>query len=209
VPGALSDLEQAIALQPAHLSWYQLTIEPNTAFGRRPPTLPADEMVAEIEARGRELLAAAGYVRYEVSAYARPGRQCVHNVNYWRFGDYIGIGAGAHGKVTLPNDQAIERRAKTRNPRTYVEAAGGAAACKSERLTQAREIAMEFLLNALRLIEGIPQTEFVERTGLPIETIAAPRCEAVSRGWLADETGTLRATPAGYEVLNRLLALFA
>ena len=209
VAGALADLEQAVGLAPAHLSWYQLTLEPNTAFERRPPRLPADETVAEIEARGRELLAAAGFVRYEISAYSQPGRQCRHNLNYWRFGDYLGVGAGAHGKLTLPAAAAIERRAKSRNPRTYLATAGTPAACSTQRLTESREIALEFLLNVLRLLEGVPERWFVERTGLPLETIAEPRAEAVERGWLADEAGRLRATPAGRDVLNRVLELFA
>ena len=206
--GALADLEQAVELAPAHLSWYQLTLEPNTAFERRPPPLPADETVAEIESRGRDLLATAGFARYEISAYSRPGRQCAHNLNYWQFGDYLGVGAGAHGKITLPAMDAIERRAKARNPRTYMETAGAPAACNAQRLTAPREIAVEFLLNALRLLEGVPTALFVERTGLPLDAIASAHCEAVSRGWLADEPGKLRATPAGREVLNRLLELF-
>ena len=206
--GALTDLQEAVELAPAHLSWYQLTLEPNTAFERRPPALPADETVTEIETRGRELLAAAGFVRYEISAYSQPGQQCAHNLNYWHFGDYLGVGAGAHGKITLPDMQAIERRAKTRNPRTYVETAGAPSACNAQRLTEPREIAVEFLLNSLRVLEGVPQEWFVERAGLPLEAIAAPRREAVDRGWLADEPGRLRATPAGREVLNRLLELF-
>ncbi len=206
--GALADLEEGVELAPTHLSWYQLTLEPNTAFERRPPPLPADETVADIESRGRELLAAAGFARYEISAYARPGRQCVHNLNYWQFGDYLGVGAGAHGKVTLPAMHAIERRAKTRNPRTYVETAGVPTACNAQRLTEPREIAVEFLLNALRVLDGVPQQWFVERAGLPLEAIAGPHREAVDRGWLADEPGRLRATPAGREVLNRLLELF-
>ena len=208
VAGALTDLEGAVELAPAHLSWYQLTLEPNTAFERRPPPLPADETVAEIESRGRELLTAAGFARYEISAYSRPGHQCAHNLNYWQFGDYVGVGAGAHGKITLPAMHAIERRAKTRNPRTYVETAGVLTACDAQRLTQPREIAVEFLLNALRVLDGVPQEWLVERAGLPVEAIAAPHREAVDRGWLADEPGRLRATPKGREVLNRVLELF-
>ena len=206
--GALADLEHAVELAPAHLSWYQLTLEPNTAFERRPPSLPADETVAEIEIRGRELLATAGFARYEISAYSQPGRQCAHNLNYWQFGDYLGVGAGAHGKITLPAMEAIERRAKARNPRTFMETAGAPAACNAQRLTEAREIGVEFLLNALRLLEGVPQEWFVERTGVTLDAIASPHREAVDRGWLADEPGRLRATPAGREVLNRLLELF-
>ncbi len=208
VAGALQDLRRGLALEPAHLSWYQLTIEPNTAFERRPPRLPGDDTVAEIEARGRELLADAGFARYEISAYAKPGRRCLHNLNYWEFGDYLGIGAGAHGKVTLRRAAAIERRARTRNPRTYVEVAGTPAACDAQRIEPSRALAVEFLLNALRLLEGVPESRFVTRTGLPLESIDEPRREALARGWLADEPGRLRATDAGREVLNRLLELF-
>ncbi len=206
--GALADLAEAIELAPAHLSWYQLTLEPNTAFERRPPPLPADEVVAEIESRGRSLLASAGFVRYEISAYSQRAHPSAHNLNYWQFGDYVGVGAGAHGKITLPATQAIQRRAKTRNPRTYMETAGAPEACSAQRLTEPRAIALEFLLNALRLVEGVPQQCFAERTGLPLEAIASPRSEAIDRGWLVDDPARLQATPAGREVLNRLLELF-
>jgi oxygen-independent coproporphyrinogen-3 oxidase len=207
--GALDDLERAVALEPAHVSWYQLTLEPNTAFERRPPPLPRDELVAEIEAHGRALLAAAGYGRYEVSAYAQPGRRSVHNLNYWRFGDYLGLGAGAHGKITLMAEREIERRAKTRNPRTYLQQVGSPAAVMRERVTEPGQAALEFLLNALRLVEGVSDECFAARAGQPVERLAPARAAAVNRGWLADEPGTLRATPAGLEVLNRLLEIFA
>jgi len=207
--GALTDLEQAIELAPTHLSWYQLTLEPNTAFQRRPPALPGDELVAELEPRGRALLAAAGYARYEISAYARPDRQCAHNLNYWRFGDYLGIGAGAHGKVTMLGEQRIERRAKTRNPRTYAEQAGAPAAVTVETIATPQQATLEFLLNALRLLDGVSDECFATRVGQPVEGIATARREAERRGWLAAEPRRLRATPAGLEVLNRLLALFA
>src|SRR5690606_23310645 len=134
VSGAVADVERVIELGPAHVSWYQLTLEPNTAFHRRPPPLPDEDVVLDIEARGRALLAAAGYERYEVSAYARPGFRCRHNLHYWRFGDYVGIGAGAHGKHTSA-DGEILRRAKTRNPRTYMELAGTDAAVRIERIS--------------------------------------------------------------------------
>jgi oxygen-independent coproporphyrinogen-3 oxidase len=207
--GALGDLEQALALAPAHVSWYQLTLEPNTAFERRPPQLPDDDFVAELERQGRALLAAEGYARYEVSAYARPGRRCAHNLNYWRFGDYLGLGAGAHGKVTLLDSQAIERRAKTRNPRTYLEQAGSQAAVTRERVTTPKQAALELLLNALRLVEGTSTELFVARAGQPIDNIEAARAIAVGRGWLADQPAALQATAAGFERLNRLLELFA
>jgi oxygen-independent coproporphyrinogen-3 oxidase len=209
VDGSLADLEEALRLAPEHLSWYQLTLEPNTAFERRPPPLPTDDTIAEIEARGRSLLADEGFGRYEISAYARPGYRCRHNLNYWRFGDYLGLGAGAHGKVTLADDREIERRVKTRNPRTYVLSAGSSAAVTRERIGVPEQAALEFLLNALRLPEGVDVETFEARAGQPAAAIAAPRAAAVEQGWLVDDLAVLRATPAGLERLNRLLELFA
>jgi putative oxygen-independent coproporphyrinogen III oxidase len=209
VAGSVADLERAIALDPAHISWYQLTLEPNTAFERRPPRLPDDDVVTAIEHEGRALLAAHGYGRYEVSAYARPGQRCRHNVNYWQFGDYLGLGAGAHGKVTLPHEGAIARRARTRNPRTYREQAGTAAAVVEERVTAAPQAALEFLMNALRVLDGVPGAMFEARAGQPLAAIAARRSAAVAHGWLVPDALELRATASGLEKLNRLLELFA
>jgi len=209
VDGALADLEHAIALAPEHLSWYQLTIEPNTAFAHRPPPLPDDDAVAAIEARGRALLAEAGYERYEISAYARPGKRCAHNLNYWQFGDYLGLGAGAHGKLTLRAEGVIERRAKTRNPRTYAELGGSPGGVARERIATARQAALEFLLNALRLVEGVDTALFAARAGQPLDGIRGGRDAAVARGWLAADAGSLRATALGLERLNRVLELFA
>ena len=208
VPGSLADLERAIALAPEHLSWYQLTLEPNTAFERRPPALPDDEVVAGIEEHGRALLAAHGYERYEVSAYARRGRRSQHNLNYWQFGDYLGIGAGAHGKVTLPAAGEIARRAKTRNPRTYLAQAGSAVATSEELVTTRGQAALEFLMNALRVLDGTPIEMFEARAGQPVAAIDAARAAAIERGWLRPEPGRLQATPAGAEKLNKLLELF-
>src|SRR5690606_2727450 len=204
--GALADLRAALALRTAHLSWYQLTLEPNTAFHRRPPPLPPEDDIVALEREGRALLSAHGYERYEISAYARPGHRCTHNLNYWRFGDYLGIGAGAHGKLT--REGAIERSTKTRNPRSYVEHAGTARSRSSERIADGSAVALEFLMNALRLPEGVPVRCFEERTGQPLALIAAPLAEAHRRGWLDMQADTLRATPAGLGVLNGLLALF-
>jgi len=209
VAGAVADLERAIALAPEHLSWYQLTLEPNTAFERRPPALPDDDVVARIEEQGRALLAAHGYERYEVSAYARRGRRSQHNLNYWQFGDYLGIGAGAHGKITLPAAGEIARRAKTRNPRTYLEQAGSAAATSEERVATRPQAALEFLMNALRVLDGTPVEMFEARAGQPAAAIGAARAAAIARGWLSAEPDRLCATPAGAEKLNRLLELFA
>ena len=194
--------------EPEHLSWYQLTLEPNTAFERRPPALPPDELVLEIERVGRALLASRSFGRYEISAYARPGRECVHNLNYWRYGDYLGIGAGAHGKVTLPEQGAIERRAKARNPRTYLAQAGTAAAVAVERVDSAAQASLEFLMNALRLTGGVTVDCFEARAGQPFAVIEAGVAAAVRRGWLVAEAGLLRPTPLGLQFLNPMLETF-
>ena len=206
--GALSDLEHAVGLEPEHLSWYQLTLEPNTAFHRKPPDLPDEETIAAVETAGRALLANHGYARYEISAFARPGHRCLHNLNYWEFGDYIGLGAGAHGKLTHP-DGTIERRTRRRNPRSYQSSAGRAECVTVERLEHASEIRLEFLMNALRLTEGIPDSLLTERTGLTLDSKTGAVSEAVRRGWLHVEPGKLAATATGLDVLNEILTLFA
>ena len=206
VPGAIADLTAALELAPEHLSWYQLTLEPNTAFHRRPPALPAEDVVLEIERAGRELIAAHGYERYEVSAFARAGRRCRHNLNYWEFGDYLGVGAGAHGKITRLDTQAVVRRAKQRNPRTYQAQAGSARACSEERIE--RGLVLECMMNGLRLVEGVTMEDFEARTATTREAIAPARAVGVVRGWLVDRADRLQATPAGLQMLNRLLELF-
>ncbi|HEX7082446.1 MAG TPA: radical SAM family heme chaperone HemW [Gammaproteobacteria bacterium] len=205
---ALADLEAAVDLEPAHLSWYQLSIEPGTAFYRHPPRLPDEDAVVAIEERGRAFLARRGYERYEISAHARPGFRCAHNLAYWRFDDYLGIGAGAHGKLTLPAEGAVERRAKTRNPRTYIETAGTAAAVSTERVEAPRQLVLEFMMNALRLVGGVDVARFETRTGRSAREIEPARAEAVRRGWLVADSSRLEATAAGLAVLNRVLALF-
>ena len=205
--GALYDLTRALELEPSHVSWYQLTLEPNTAFWRNPPTLPDDEAVGAVETAGRALLARNGYVRYEISAYARPGFSCVHNLNYWQFGDYVGIGAGAHGKLSDPGRNVIERRAKQRNPRTFMALAGTPAAVAVERVEES-ERAVEFFMNALRLPEGTSVVRFEERTGQSRANVEGPLREAARRGWLSNAGGALRPTGAGLQMLNTMLALF-
>jgi putative oxygen-independent coproporphyrinogen III oxidase len=202
---AVGDLEQALALEPTHLSWYQLTLEPQTHFARFPPDLPGDEIVDEIEIAGRERLAAAGFERYEVSAYARPGNRCRHNLNYWRFGDYLGIGAGAHGKLTLGDGRGIERRSKSRNPRSYLATAGTESATAIERVARPDALISEFLMNSLRLVDGVDTELLVERTGQTVGEIARGLSEAQHRGWLWKETDRLKATPAGMQALNAKL----
>ena len=183
---ALADLEAAIALRPAHLSHYQLTLEPGTAFFHRPPPLPDDELSWQMQLDCQERLAAAGFAHYEVSAYAQPGRQCRHNLNYWRFGDYLGIGAGAHGKVTV--DGKVVRTEKPRSPRAYLEA-GGRAGSRHE--VETGELPFEFMLNALRLTEGFP----------PRTSNARPACLPTScvRRWpISLHVACSRPTPAAF-----------
>ncbi|HEU4617323.1 MAG TPA: radical SAM family heme chaperone HemW, partial [Gammaproteobacteria bacterium] len=174
VEGALFDLESALALEPEHVSWYQLTLEPNTAFHRKPPALPAEETVAAIEDRGRALLERRGYTRYEISAYAKEGARCRHNLNYWQFGDYLGIGAGAHGKATIGGEcLRIVRRAKTRNPRTYAALAGSEAAVAIEAVDSPDQLVLEYVMGALRLTDGVTVEAFSARTGQPAGRLAA------------------------------------
>ena len=205
--GAIGDLERALALQPTHLSWYQLTVEPQTHFERHPPPLPDDDATAAVETAGRQLLAERGFERYEVSAYARPGFRCRHNLNYWQFGDYLGIGAGAHGKLTLRDGSGIERRAKARNPKTYQASAGLPVATTVERIDTADALVTEFLMNSLRLVDGVSLELLQSRAGQSIDRIADGLEQARHAGWLAADTGRLQATPAGMQSLNRLLTL--
>jgi oxygen-independent coproporphyrinogen-3 oxidase len=202
---ALDDLARALALGSEHLSWYQLTLEPNTLFHRQPPPLPDEDRLAEMMDAGQALLAGAGLAQYEISAYARDDRQCRHNLNYWQFGDYLGIGAGAHGKQTL--GRRILRRAKQRSPSAYL-AAAAAGAVQTQREVAPAERPVEFLLNALRLNAGVPAAMFVQRTHLPLETVAAPLAQARARGLLAADPRRLRPTADGLRFLNDLLALF-
>jgi oxygen-independent coproporphyrinogen-3 oxidase len=207
--GALFDLEAALALAPAHLSWYQLTLEPDTAFHRRPPPLPDDDRVADMEDAGRAVLAAAGYARYEISAYAQPGRECRHNRNYWEYGDYLGIGAGAHGKLTDPASGHVRRRARQRNPRAYMKLAGTAAAWVEESVDSPARLVTEFMMNALRLVEGVPLASFEQRTGLSAARLDPVLATARDRGLIGDDPLRLRATATGLRYLNDLIGLFA
>lgn len=203
---ASADLSQAIALAPEHLSWYQLTIEPNTLFHRRPPRLPADSVRETIDATGAALLEAAGYAQYEVSAYARDGRQGRHNVNYWEFGDYIGIGAGAHGKSTDVAESRVRRRRKVRHPRDYLARPGDR--CAEDLTLESASLPLEFFLNALRLNRGVPVEYFSERTGVPLAAIAKPWDDLVAHGLVAPATRRLMTTPAGHRFLDSVLAAF-
>jgi oxygen-independent coproporphyrinogen-3 oxidase len=204
--GACADVAAALAFGPPHLSVYPLTLEPKTLFHRHPPPLPDADTAADIDDAVREALTAAGYVHYEVSAHARPGRECRHNLNYWQFGDYLGIGAGAHSKLSLPD--GVRRELRYRQPRQYLEqVAAGAPVQQATQVTR-EDIGFEFMLNALRLAAGVPAALFGERTGYPLATIARELAEATARGLLEPDPALLRATPLGRRFLNDLQALF-
>ena len=200
---ALADVEAAIALGPAHLSHYQLTLEPGTAFFHRPPPLPDDDLAWQMQLDCQERLASAGFAHYEVSAYAQPGRQCRHNLNYWRFGDYLGIGAGAHGKLTV--DGKVVRTEKPRSPRAYLEAGGRAG---SRHVVEAEVLPFEFMLNALRLRTGFTLAEFEGATGQGAEVIRPALAALEARGLLNADGVRLQPTELGFQFLNDLMAEF-
>lgn len=206
---ARDDLEAAVALAPEHLSYYQLTLEPNTEFHAQPPPLPDDEAAWAMQEQGQALLAQHGYAQYEVSAYAQPGRRCRHNLNYWQFGDYLGIGAGAHGKRSrlAPHPQIV-RRARHKHPRTYVERAGTAAVLQEDRRVAAADLPFEFAMNALRLNEGFRLREFEQSTGVPGAQLEPALAQAAARGLVEREAGAVRPSPRGRALLNQLTALF-
>jgi len=200
---ALDDLRQAIALNPPHLSWYQLTIEPNTLFGSRPPVLPDDDALWDIFEQGHQLLSAAGYQQYETSAYAKPGYRCEHNLNYWRFGDYLGIGCGAHGKLTQP-DGRIVRTVKTRHPRGFMK---GSYLDKQHDVPD-EDKPFEFFMNRFRLLEAAPRADFQRYTGLN-EAMIRPQIDAaIAAGYVQEQPEHWQITEKGKLFLNSLLELF-
>ena len=203
--GALRDVEEALGLAPAHLSHYQLTLEPGTVFAARPPPLPHEDEAAAMLEECAARLGNADFAHYEVSAYARPGRQCRHNLNYWSFGDYLGVGAGAHGKLTFPERGAIVRTVQPREPRRYLAAGPGEL---TRHTVGAEELPFEFMLNALRLTAGFPLDAFVARTGLDRSRIAAPLARLLSRGLLERTADGYRPSELGFRFLNDLLLEF-
>jgi oxygen-independent coproporphyrinogen-3 oxidase len=205
--GAISDLEQAIALDPTHISHYQLTLEPGTVFYHQPPALPDSDASWDMQVACQDVLARHGYAQYEVSAYARADRRCRHNLNYWSFGDYLGIGAGAHGKVTEAAAQRIVRTIRHRQPREYLRGMG-ATRLSERRVVTAEELPLEFMLNALRLNDGFTVEEFETRTGLPIDAIAATLARCARDGTLASSRDRWRPTELGRRFLNDLQAVF-
>lgn len=200
---AMADLDAIIALEPPHISWYQLTIEPNTSFASRPPRLPEDDVLAEINERGHAKLTAAGYENYEVSAYAKPGHQSQHNRNYWQFGDYLGIGCGAHSKVTVPEENRILRCEKIKHPQGYLDLTRP---LRYRTWDVAKdELPFEFFMNLLRLTEPVAKRLFSERTGLPLDIAEKALAPAQAKGLIVDGGSEWQTTPLGRRFLNSIL----
>lgn len=209
----LDDLRQAIALGPEHISWYQLTIEQNTEFYSQPPVLPIDDMLADIQDGGHELLLQAGFSQYEISAYSQPNKRSRHNLNYWRFGDYLGIGAGAHGKLSYlsANDQSlsIERRHKTRQPKHYLDGDQRiTGVLAGSEVLSSEQLALEFVMNALRLTDGVELATFIASTGLTPAALEPQRQQLIDRGLLDANPDRLKTTPLGQRFLNEVLASY-
>jgi len=203
------DIERAIALQPSHISHYQLTLEPNTVFAARPPAgIPDEDDSWDMQEHCQAMLAAAGFGQYEVSAYARRGRECAHNLNYWHFGDYLGIGAGAHGKLTLGSEQQVLRRWKVKHPAAYLASAGTPAAIGGDETITAGRRPFDYMLNALRLVEGFALTEFESRTGLSRTTIAPELECALDREWITLRDDRVVPTELGRRFTNDVISLF-
>jgi putative oxygen-independent coproporphyrinogen III oxidase len=208
IEDALSDLQSAIDHEPQHISWYQLTIEPNTVFYSKPPKLPGDDLIWEMQERGQELLAQQGYRQYEISAYAKENHQCLHNLNYWQFGDYLGIGAGAHGKLTDVAAGSVARKAKHRIPERYIELAGNDTVVGDRKALNKDDLKLEFMMNVLRLNDGVHPSLFMQRTGLPVSEIQSQLEDAEAKELIEWSLQVLKPTAKGRRYLNDLLQLF-
>lgn len=203
---AISDINTAISWRPEHISWYQLTLEENTPFYRHPPVLPNDEICWNIQKAGQALLKNQGYLQYEVSAYGQKDAFCQHNLNYWEFGDYLGIGAGACSKITDLKDGSIQRILKKKHPQQYLNSKGDF--ISHERKVQISDLPLEFMMNILRLNKPFEVGLFEERTGLPLESIEAPLKKAAEKGWLTRDHHSVKLTEQGYLFLNTVIELF-
>jgi oxygen-independent coproporphyrinogen-3 oxidase len=203
---AEADVRAAVSSGTPHLSFYHLTIEPNTLFHRHPPRVPDDDTAAAMQELIESRLADAGYVHYETSAYARPGQECRHNLNYWRFGDYLGIGAGAHSKLSFPD--RIVRQMRTKQPGEYLKHVGDSTPVQEEHEVSRADIVFEFMMNGLRLTEGFPVAMFKDRTGLPVTAAGKALDEAESRGLILRDHERIRPTELGRRFLNDLLQIF-
>ena len=207
VDDALYDLKTAFEYSPKHLSWYQLTVEPQTVFAKNPPLLPEEDRICSIQEEGYQLIEKQGFRRYEISAYAQPNFQCWHNLNYWQFGDYLGIGAGAHSKITNESFE-IMRYEKVKNTKDYLACKGNGAACRAATIIQDKDLPLEFMMNALRLIEGVPKMLFEERTGMKLTQIESMLKKAEDEGFLEQSPDVLRTTGLGRCFLNQCLGNF-
>ncbi|MFD2168307.1 radical SAM family heme chaperone HemW [Thalassotalea euphylliae] len=203
---ALDDLKQAIALEPDHISWYQLTIEPNTSFYSKPPQLPEDETLWDIQEQGQALLAEAGYTQYEISAYSKTNKQSAHNLNYWRFGDYLGIGCGAHGKVTDVNTGNIYRTVKVKHPKGYLTK--GRDALDHLNTVSDDELPFEFMINQLRLRESFSLEQFEQTTGLACDVILPTLSTLADKGLMSNQSEQWQVTQLGHRYLNSVLEAF-
>lgn len=202
------DIETAIALEPSHISYYQLTMEPNTLFYQQRPTLPDEDHIIDWQLDSQQRLAEAGYKQYEVSAYAKDKKQCQHNLNYWQFGDYIGIGAGAHGKISDAAQQTIVRRSKQKQPQAYVEHVGSNNVVQTHDIIAEKDLGFEFMLNALRLSDGFPTPLFYQHTGLAISHISKQLDDAEQQGLITRDIHRICPTEKGQQYLNTLIELF-
>ncbi|MDH5446984.1 MAG: radical SAM family heme chaperone HemW [Gammaproteobacteria bacterium] len=205
---ALADIKTAMDLEPAHLSHYQLTIEPNTLFYSQPPQLPDEDRIWDMQTQCQHTLAERGYAHYEISAYARAKRQCQHNLNYWQFGDYLGIGAGAHGKISNSASQSITRHWKHRHPQEYLAINEGQSVLAGEKPLQQDDLILEFMMNVLRLKDGVESQLFSLHTGLPLELVEDACNKAREQGWMEPDSQRIKPTPKGQLFLNDLLGLF-
>ena len=204
---AMQDLKEALSFETGHISLYHLTLEPNTLFASFPPPLPDEDTTFEMQEILHQLLHQADYDRYEISAFAKKNQRCQHNLNYWKFGDYLGIGAGAHGKISFPDK--IIRTIKERHPQSYMQSVfSPAKAMLEERQIDGHELPFEFMLNALRLIEGVPSADFLDRTGIDLAAIQKDLQVAVQKGLLTDSLTQIQATPLGLQFLNDLQEIF-
>ncbi len=208
VANALDDVQRAINCAPSHLSFYQLTIEPNTAFHASPPELPDDDMVWDMQEQCGELLLGSGFSQYEISAWARAGYRCRHNLNYWRYGDFLGIGAGAHSKLTLPAEQSVRRRIRQRHPGAWLKAMQSGEWLAEDYLIDDEERVFEFFLNQLRLYDGVRKDQFTPRTGVAWSRVSARVEKAIERGLLQDNCGLLKPTALGWRFSNEIQAIF-
>lgn len=205
---SINDIEMAINANPAHVSFYHLTIEPNTAFAAQPPVLPKDDEAWEMQQTGLEMLEKAGYEQYEVSAFARDGLQSRHNINYWRFGDFLAIGAGAHGKITLPAEGKVHRYAKHRHPKRYLAGLNGGDWLAEKRLLTRKELVFEFFLNQLRLKQGVSISDFSARTGQSWQVVESRVQQAIEKGLLEVHQERVRPTGLGWRFVNDIQQMF-